>query len=85
MVREVNGTPMRTVPAGLGRLAARIGDDFGKVGLGFPLTTQRFASMTNDYPVPIEPTFELLGEPPYSLEDGVRTTAAWLKEQWARG
>jgi nucleoside-diphosphate-sugar epimerase len=85
MVREVNGTPMRTVPARLGHLAARIGDTVGKVGIGFPVTSQRFASMTNDYPVPIEPTFELLGEVPYSLEDGVRATADWLRAQWARG
>jgi len=36
--------------------------------------------MTTDYPTPMESTFELLGDPPFSLEQGIHKTATWLRE-----
>jgi hypothetical protein len=43
------------------------------------INSSRFRSMTTNYETPMEPTFELLGESPYSLENGIRETAAWLR------
>lgn len=84
-VRQVKGGDTRTVPIGLATALARTGDVLGKVGLPWPLTSTRLGSMTEGYPVPIEPTFELLGEPPWSLRDGVATTVEWLRgHYWAR-
>ena len=37
-----------------------------------PLYSSRFRSMTEDYLTPMEPTFEALGPPPISMEQGVR-------------
>jgi nucleoside-diphosphate-sugar epimerase len=36
--------------------------------------------MTSDYLVNMDKTFELLGPPPVSLEQGVRETVAWLRQ-----
>lgn len=74
------GTRIRKVPRVLVRSIAAVGDALGAAGLSFPITTSRYLSMTEDYPVPIDATFELLGPPRYSLEDGVRETVTWLRE-----
>ena len=34
---------------------------------------------TTDYLTPMDPTFDLLGEPPFSLEQGVARTVAWFR------
>jgi len=48
-------------------------------GKAFLINSSRLRSMTTDYNTPIAETFELLGENPYSLEDGVRETVDWLR------
>jgi nucleoside-diphosphate-sugar epimerase len=48
----------------------------------FPITLSRYKSMTTNNPAPMEKTFELLGKPPYSLEEGVAETVAWLNQFW---
>ncbi len=35
--------------------------------------------MTTPYDTPMEPTFELLGENRYTLEQGIAETVAWLR------
>jgi nucleoside-diphosphate-sugar epimerase len=76
----LTGHPARQVPAALLRAIALAGDGVQLVtGRGAPLTSSRFRSMTESYPTPMEPTFALLGPPRYTLEDGVKTTVAWLR------
>ncbi len=42
--------------------------------------------MRQDYPAPLDPTIELLGEAPYSLQEGVPETVEWLRShQWPNG
>ena len=83
-VRQVNDRATRTIPMGAARVLARIGDLLVRVGAPAPLTTSRLESMTTGYDVPLEPTFDLLGEPPIILRDGVERTVAWLREErWA--
>ena len=36
--------------------------------------------MTTDYIVPLDKSLALLGPGPMSLEDGVKKTVAWLRE-----
>lgn len=83
-VKQLGQGRVRTVPLSLARAGARVGDLLGRVGLRFPITSSRLRFMSTDYPVPIEETFELLGEPPYSLADGVRQTIEWLEGEWWR-
>jgi nucleoside-diphosphate-sugar epimerase len=46
----------------------------------FPLTSSRFRSMTEEYLTPIEKTFSVFGEPPFSLQAGVHETVEWLEQ-----
>ena len=48
----------------------------------FPITLSRYKSMTTNNPAPMAKTFELLGKPPYSLEEGVAMTVDWLNSFW---
>lgn len=79
--RELTGRPARVVPRFLVRGIALAGDLMRLVGLTPPLDSSRYRSMTSDYLTPMDRTFDLLGPPPYSLEDGVAETVAWLRER----
>lgn len=79
-VAQCTGKATRTVPVRVARSLARIGDAASALGIAWaPITSGRLESMTTDYPVPIESTFELLGEPPYPLDAGVTATLEWLR------
>jgi GlcNAc-P-P-Und epimerase len=74
------GRDVRVVPRAVMRFLALLGDIPTRLtGKPFLINSSRFRSMTTDYPTPMEPTFELLGGNPYSLEDGIRETVAWLR------
>ena len=49
-------------------------------GKPFLINSSRLRSMTTDYNTPIAETFKLLGENPYTLEEGIRETVEWLKD-----
>ncbi len=71
----------RKVPRVLLRMIGFAGDVITTLtGKKFPLTSGRYQSMTQEYLTPNEKSFEVLGEPPYSLEDGVNHTVEWLRE-----
>jgi nucleoside-diphosphate-sugar epimerase len=77
--RVVRGRPAKRANAVLMRTLARFGDLVVRIGLPFPLTSTRYRSMTEDYPVSIERTLKLVGSGPYSLDEGVRETVASLR------
>ncbi|MEM8955767.1 MAG: NAD(P)-dependent oxidoreductase [Verrucomicrobiota bacterium] len=71
---------MRILPYGAIRAAALGGDVIGKMtGRKFYINSSRLRSMTTDYLTPMGATFEVLGEPPYSLEDGISESVAWFR------
>jgi nucleoside-diphosphate-sugar epimerase len=76
---QLTGRSARVVPRFLVRLVALAGDLMRVVGLKPPLDSSRYRSMTSDYLTPMDRTFDLLGPPPYSLEEGVAATVAWLR------
>lgn len=76
---RLKGRPIRRVPGGALRLLAQLGEWSGKVGGPSPINLGRLYRMTRDYVVPMEPTFALVGQGPYSLEAGLDETADWLK------
>ena len=57
---------------------ALFGDLVGLFNLNFPLTSSRYTSMTEDYRLPMESTFKILGTGPDSLEEGIKKTVEWL-------
>jgi len=75
----VTGRPARRSPYAVMKALALAGDVVTKVrGAPALLQSGRFRTMTEDYPVPMEPIFALAGEPPYTLDEAVRASLAWL-------
>ena len=73
------GKPVVVVPRVFVRVLAAIGDFVSTVRRNeFPITTSRLRSMTEDYPVDMSLTFDVLGDPPISLAEGTKRTIEWL-------
>jgi nucleoside-diphosphate-sugar epimerase len=78
--RALAGRNVRVVPRGVMRVLARLGDIPTRLtGKPFLINSSRLRSMTTDYATPMEPTFALLGENPFTLEDGIKETAEWIQ------
>jgi nucleoside-diphosphate-sugar epimerase len=58
---------------------AALGNVLRFAKIKFPITITRYRSMTTDNPIDIDKTFEVLGESPYSLEQGIAETIEWLR------
>jgi GlcNAc-P-P-Und epimerase len=78
--RRIAGRDVRVVPRRLVWSVGVIGDVAGRLGVPFPITTSRYASMTQDYLTPMDPIFDVAGPSPYTLESGIEATLAWLEE-----
>lgn len=85
--REITGRDqLREIPKWLMQLGAVCGDGIGAVmGRPFLINSSRLRSMTTDYPVSVEETVALLGEPPVSLEAGIEETVEWFRSSKAAG
>lgn len=78
--RALTGRGVRVVPRPLMRTLALIGDIPTRLtGQPFLINSSRFRSMITNYETPMEATFQLLGENPYTLEDGIHETVKWLR------
>jgi len=75
--------PVRVVPTFIIFSLAILGSILRKAGIKFPITLSRYKSMTTDNPAPMNKTFDVLGKPPYTLEQGIQQTVTWLKDFWA--
>ena len=58
---------------------ALFGDVLKNIGVAFPINSSRYKSMTTSNDAPMDKTFVVLGNPPYSLEEGIEATVDWLK------
>ena len=78
--RALTGRQARVIPRALMRALAVLGDIPSHVtGKPFLINSSRFRSMTTDYKTPMERTFDLFGENPYTLEAGIKETVEWLR------
>jgi nucleoside-diphosphate-sugar epimerase len=75
----LTGRRVRQVPIAVLRTIALMGDFMEALVGRAPLTRSRLRSMTENYPTPMDPTFALLGPPPFSLAEGIAATTAWLR------
>lgn len=73
---------VRVVPTFFVYLLAVAGTVLRKVRIKFPITLSRYRSMTTDNPAPMQKTFEILGQPPHTMEQGVQETTNWLHNFW---
>lgn len=79
--RELTGRDPLALPPLVLRSLAKVGDGISSVtGKPFYLTSSRLNSMTTDYLTPMDKTFDVLGEPPFSLEDGIKASADWFRQ-----
>lgn len=76
----LRGKPARRMSRNVIAPVAWFGDVLGKFGKTFPLTSSRFKNMTSDYDTPMDKTFQAFGDPPFSLQSGVRKTVDWLDD-----
>lgn len=77
----LRGKKARRVPRPILAAAGLAGDIIGFITRRpFYISSSRYHSMTSDYPVSMEKTFDVLGPPPVSLEQGVAETLAWLRQ-----
>ena len=78
--RALTGRDVRVIPRSLMRALALIGDIPTRLtGKPFLINSSRYRSMITNYETPMEPTFDLLGENPYTLEEGIQETVKWLR------
>lgn len=75
--RQLTGKPVRYIPTALIRLMAWGGDVLKAVHIPFPITSGRFRSMTSDYVTPMDKTIQVVGEAPWSIQDGVKAMVRW--------
>ena len=78
--RALTNREVRIIPRFVMRTLAVLGDVPTVVsGKAFLINSSRYRSMITDYETPMQPTFELLGENPYTLEEGIAQTVEWLR------
>jgi len=74
------GKKVRVVPDGFVRILALIGDALGSLRIRFPITSSRYKSMTTSNDVKMmTQTIDVFGQPPYSLNEAIDDTVAWLR------
>ncbi len=78
----IQNKPVRVVPTFIIYGLAMMGTLLRKIGIKFPITLSRYQSMTTDNPAPMHKTFEVLGTPPYTLQQGIQETVDWLTVFW---
>ncbi|HEX9108215.1 MAG TPA: NAD(P)-dependent oxidoreductase [Longimicrobiales bacterium] len=78
--RELDGPPIRTLPLPLARGAARVGDVLNRAGLRrYPFNSFRLRNVITPYTVDLRATAEVCSDLPFTLQDGVRRTAPWVR------
>lgn len=77
--KRLTGKPVRYVPNALVRMLALGGDVLKAIGIGFPITSGRYRSMTSDYITPMDRTIDALGPAPFTMEQGIDATIRWYE------
>lgn len=68
------------VPRSLALILARIGDSIELLGIrNFPFTSFRLNNILTEYRVDVTMTEAVCGPLPFSVEDGIRATAEWIR------
>ncbi len=83
MIQEAfDARPIRSVPVPLLRLGGVIGDAIEALGLGHaPLTSFRVNNMITDMLYDTGPLDAVVGQGPFTVEQGVQQTVAWIRGQ----
>lgn len=79
IAKQLGKEPIYTVPLGVLKIAALLGDILKKIGIEFPITSFRLNNMLTGGVYPVEKTKEIAGELPFTLDMGVKETIEWMK------
>ena len=74
----LTGHTANKIPQEWIHLLAKMGDTLETVGIRFPMNSPRYFNLTTTNPVPLEPIIDLFGQPPFSLDAGIKETTLWL-------
>jgi nucleoside-diphosphate-sugar epimerase len=82
--RRVLGAPrIRTLPLPVATAVAKLGDVVNRLGIRrFPFNSFRLGNVRTSYRVDLAATEALCGPLPYTTDQGVSETVAWLRTQW---
>lgn len=79
---HLNSRPLRTLPRGLVKPMALVGDLLQRLGWAEPpLTSFRLDNLLTEMIYDTAPLDRLLPELPYSLDQGIQKTVDWMREQ----
>lgn len=78
----LRGKNVRTAPPVLIKCIALFGDVLKIIGFKFPITSSRYNSMIKSNPAPMQKTFDAIGYPKYSLDEGIKETVKWLRSEF---
>jgi nucleoside-diphosphate-sugar epimerase len=77
---EMGARPIRTIPLGLARALARVGDSVNAAGWhSFPFNSFRLTNLLTEYRFDLSETLHLCGPAPYTMEAGVRELVRWFR------
>ncbi len=80
--RAFGSRPIRTVPRGVVKPVALVGDLLQRLGWSEPpLTSFRLDNLLTQMVYDTAPLEQILPQLPYSLEEGIRRTVEWMREQ----
>ena len=77
----ITGQNVRKVPQIIILSLAYFGTFLEKLKIQFPITISRYINMVKSNPAPMKKTLKLVEKPKYSLDQGIKITVDWLKEE----
>jgi nucleoside-diphosphate-sugar epimerase len=77
---QLDAPPIRSLPLGALRVAARAGDALRRLGWSEPpLTSFRLRNLITEMVFDLSPLAEIVGPLPYSVDAGIGATVAWMR------
>jgi len=80
--KYLRNSEVKRVPRFVWRCLAILGDFLNKIKIPFPMRSDRHFRLTVNENLPHEKTFNILGRPKVSLEEGVKKAVEWLKQEY---
>lgn len=77
---EMGKGAIKSVPFPALKAAALCGDALSQLKIKFPITSFRLSNMTTNNVLPLENTYQVSGDTPFTRLQGVRSTLTWMQE-----
>lgn len=81
LISEIIGTsPAPTIPQELAIVLSKMGDFIQFLGFNSPITSFRLRNMLTDNLINLDNIYDIAGDSPYSIHDGILNTIEWIEE-----